>query len=250
MIRQRNQVSMNKYLARGVIFLTAFAGGTAVVFWVWNHRQPRNSTSLVTVTDAPRLSSLACLDNDQIYVEIVRNALLTGVRVDSTNESCIRGQPSPERETLLMMVASRGDIDVAKLLLESGADINRRDTFGETPLSRAAWSGNVEMVRFLLAKGANCNLGENLEGQTPLMIAAWNGHVEVIDWLLDGGAHINARDVNRTTPLMYAAGFNQPEAVRELLKRGANAKLKDKRGLTVAYYTKHGFPDGYLLIRE
>jgi hypothetical protein len=57
--------------------------------------------------------------------------------------------------TALMMAARRGHTDVVKLLLDSGANPNVKDSFyGMTPLSSAAGEGRIEIVRMLLDKGA------------------------------------------------------------------------------------------------
>jgi ankyrin repeat protein len=50
-----------------------------------------------------------------------------------------------------------GRLEVARLLLDKGADVNGKHLEGETPLMWATWDGDVDMVRLLIAKGAEVN---------------------------------------------------------------------------------------------
>ncbi len=57
--------------------------------------------------------------------------------------------------------------DTVPLLIELGADINRPDRYGNTPLHAAANSFRVDTIRFLIQKGADMH-AQNDKGQTPL----------------------------------------------------------------------------------
>ena len=54
-------------------------------------------------------------------------------------------------------VVERGQMDVVKLLVKSGADVNVKDDHGRTPLSIAAAKGHLDLVRFLASHGADTN---------------------------------------------------------------------------------------------
>ena len=75
--------------------------------------------------------------------------------------------------TPLKVAASKAQIDVAELLLDRGADINRQATLpgggpkSSTALHEAVYSGSVEMVKLALDRGADVSL-ENWWGATPL----------------------------------------------------------------------------------
>jgi len=62
-----------------------------------------------------------------------------------------------KRCTALHMAARRGNVAVAKALLECGANIEARDSMGDSPLRRAVNGGKTEMAAFLLAQGADVN---------------------------------------------------------------------------------------------
>ena len=77
--------------------------------------------------------------------------------------------------------------DVARLLLEHGADLNARTNRGETPLYIAAADGMAEVVRVLLEHGANVGVEDN-GGMTPYQAASARGHNEIMKLLSEHGA--------------------------------------------------------------
>lgn len=77
---------------------------------------------------------------------------------------------------------------------------------GMTPLLYAARDGNVDLARTLLDAGADLERSEG-NAITPLLMALINGHVEVAHLLLDRGADVNARDFYGRTPLFAAVEY-------------------------------------------
>ena len=91
---------------------------------------------------------------------------------------------------ICLQASSSGHLEIVKLLLSHGADVNAQSSSGNTPLMYACASGHAEVVRSLLEAGANVE-DHNENGHTPLMEAASAGHVEVAKILLEFGAGIN-----------------------------------------------------------
>ena len=91
----------------------------------------------------------------------------------------------------LMMASENGHLDVVRVLLDKGAEINNKTGGGTTALMIPSQNGYRDIVRALLEKGAEVNTEEN-DGPTVLFLAAENGHVEVVWALLNKGAEVNA----------------------------------------------------------
>ncbi len=68
------------------------------------------------------------------------------------------------------MTARRGNVSLATLLLDAGAQLEIADTKGETPLRRAVNCSQSGMVNLLLARGAD-PLTQDRHGRTPLDVA-------------------------------------------------------------------------------
>jgi ankyrin repeat protein len=62
-----------------------------------------------------------------------------------------------------------------------------QDREGRTPLHEAAWRGHVDIARLLVDKGANIN-ATDVKGQTPLYYAEKRWHTEIVEWLQSLGA--------------------------------------------------------------
>ena len=69
----------------------------------------------------------------------------------------------PQGSTLLHEVSSRGSLDVVRLLLSFGANIDEKDEAGETPFLVASSNGHVDIVKFLLDQGAVWLIGNRPE---------------------------------------------------------------------------------------
>ena len=87
------------------------------------------------------------------------------------------------------------------IALSSGADLNKQDQFGRSPLHVAAAVDHVDMVEFLVISGANINIATFGEGQMPIHYAAKNGGCQSLKMLLGYGADVDSRDSKNKTPL-------------------------------------------------
>ena len=97
-----------------------------------------------------------------------------------------------------------GHTHVVQLLIERGADLNKVDDEGETPLIKAASSSRKYVVKVLLDGGADPDEADKL-GHTSLHEAASKGDKDVIQALIDGGADINKASKDGSTPPHKAA---------------------------------------------
>lgn len=100
----------------------------------------------------------------------------------------------PYRGTGLIWAAAKGDTETVRWLLDHGADVNRRATFGGpkhgqgvTALHLAAQSGHLDTARLLLERGADTGVEDEVFHSTPGGWAQHSGHVEVAALLSAGG---------------------------------------------------------------
>ena len=125
----------------------------------------------------------------------------------------------------------KGRVELVKIMLDAGADVNLATLEQITPLIAAAYAGNPQIVEMLLAKRPRLEEQDRMH-KSALVYAAGMGHRQVVAQLLAAGATIDAAYVDGLTPLMWAAGQGHPQTVKLLLDSGANPTLKDERGLT------------------
>lgn len=89
-------------------------------------------------------------------------------------------------------------------LLESGMDVDQRDSDGNTPLIMAAMAGKTEVARLLIEKGADVNAKSN-GGSAAIHSAAFLGHLGVVKLLVENDADTNLLNGNDQTPLEVAS---------------------------------------------
>lgn len=128
---------------------------------------------------------------------------------DAQWRSSLLAIPSPTHAadtfgcTALHVAADAGCVDMVKVLLEAGADVDVRDTWEETPLHFAARKGSSETCQVLLAKGAELD-AVNSNGVTPLVASAKAGNESVCQFLLDRGATCQGLSDDDVPPLLLS----------------------------------------------
>lgn len=116
-------------------------------------------------------------------------------------------------------------IHLIDALLEAGADINKTDALGNTPLHYACQTeeSHVDVVSHLISKGADINAKKCSEEKerTPLHTAAIEGRVAKVEVLLKAGADINALDADGISAFIMAGYSGCLDTVKLLVKNGA-----------------------------
>jgi len=148
----------------------------------------------------------------------------------------------------LAVATDMGNIEIMKILIDAGADLNGENAYGDTPLIYASDSTGrhrQEAITLLIESGADVNK-PNCFGMNVFIVSAARGDVKLLEVLLQHGARINAiypsscSTIYDADPnaLMYAAEEGQLEAVRFLLEHGADPLYKDAKGHAALYYAK------------
>ena len=190
--------------------------------------------------------------------------------------------------TPLQVAAIQGRLEMVKLLVEAGAEVNTPGIDGSTPLELAARSGNAELLQFLIARGARINVNDpccksalhNAAGRgglaavkvllangadpnvvdrgnrTPLFSAIEGrqekpvDQVEILRALKEAGAKVNWADHYGDTPLTVAVGHENLEAVRILIEAGANVDVRNRNKQSLIRLVSPGYAPGTPAMRE
>jgi ankyrin repeat protein len=126
---------------------------------------------------------------------------------------------------------SKQNLNLVRDLINLGT-INTQDARGRTPLHWAASRGQVEIVRMLIDAKANLNL-QSITGDTPLHWATLYGQEKIVKMLIDAGADLNVQDEEGYTPLHYIKDIRISVGVkiaRMLIEGGADETILDNDG--------------------
>lgn len=125
-------------------------------------------------------------------------------------------------------------IRIAKLLLDSGANVNAAPAWnrGLSALQAVAFIGDVEVAELLVSRGANVNAPAcKYGGGTALALAAREGHLDMVWFLLDKGAAIPAAGVKISS---FGKTYEDNKTILDLLRTSASE--------LVAMYGGNGTP--------
>ena len=179
-----------------------------------------------TVCESGSLSAngLTQAELDAGLISAARDNDLEGVCEHLRRGANIEAQESEWRyhkRTALMIAATDGSLDLAKLLRTNGADVNRQggnyhngiDSAAPSNGNRrmpalhyAAGAGHKDFAEWLLAEGADLHALQTIE-RGALWEAAFWGRVDIVKLFLSSGADVNARDMWGATPFLNAANF-------------------------------------------
>ena len=130
---------------------------------------------------------------------------------------------------ILSESARAGNLEIVKLLIEHGAEINATDSEGQNALQTASIKGDKALVAYLLDRGADV-YHEDCNGCTSTIHAAHLGFAEIVQLLIDGGADLEHHASNGWTPLHSC--HSHAETTHVLLNNGADVNSVTKLGAT------------------
>jgi uncharacterized protein len=150
-------------------------------------------------------------------------------------------------DTPLHLAALHGQLEVAQVLIDAGADVNAKNNyppFLPDDLNKEYRTKNLQDPAILLhsqaadyahelnTQGVTTNDLKN--GYTPLDLAEFaNNHYKLVQLLVAHGANVNAQAASGATPLFWAVMRDQKDDAKFLLDHGANPNLPDAYGDTI-----------------
>lgn len=167
-------------------------------------------------------------------LEAIRTNDIHAVRdlLKTTDVNCIDPNPGYDKtksngkhwryqkaKSPLFAVARTGNVEIAKLLVDKGADVKLNVRGDGTALITAAEYGHLELVKYLSSKGANINRKFPNQGNA-LIAASGNGHLNIMKYLISQGADINQYSPNQGNALIAAAHSDNVNAVKYLVEKG------------------------------
>src|SRR5215471_4832543 len=149
--------------------------------------------------------------------------------------------PAPTKTEQLQDAARKGDAAAVTKLLDDGVDVNTKFRYNTTALFFACDAGNVEVVKVLLARGADINAKDSFYGMTPLTLASspprkkTPAHNEIAKLLIAKGAPGKdmalfaaiSDDDEALTKVLLDSGGLPPDKLSDALEQArADSKVK------------------------
>ena len=154
-------------------------------------------------------------------LNLIKNLIVLGANLEWQGDS-------DSSWPVLHMFVIYNQIDIAKMLIDAGADVSIRDEYERTALHVCANWNHPEILGMLLDAGVDVNIQDE-RGETALYRCAWKNHPELARILIDAGADVNIQDDNGSTALHVCASDNNPEIARMLLDAGADKTIQNNQ---------------------
>lgn len=136
-----------------------------------------------------------------------------------------------EKESLFTAIRTGNIAEVKKLVKGMPTSVNLPNDRGFSPIIMAAYFDQLEIVSFLLENNADID-SKDTSGNTAIMGSSFKGYEAIVRKLIEKGADLNCRNNMGATALIYAASFGHLEIARLLLAAGADTSVRDQKGYT------------------
>lgn len=136
------------------------------------------------------------------------------------------------------LAAITGSQRMVKLLVEQGVSIDSQDDNGLTPLHFALSRRQFDMASYLIGAGADVKIKTN-NNWTSLQFAAIGGDLDLVKQIVEKKVNLNAAIDGGFTPLFSAASYGHTDIVKYLVKQGADVSHEDENGNTPLFLTRN-----------
>jgi ankyrin len=129
----------------------------------------------------------------------------------------------------LFWASQNNQPEIAKwLIIKGGANVNAKDSYGNTPLHWAAYYCHITIAKMLLKAGANVTEKQK-DGWPPLHVAAQKGHTVVVELLVKTGANVNEKTSDGKTPLKVAIDYGKNDVAELLSTRSRPFQINSRK---------------------
>ncbi|KAK1146052.1 Glycerophosphocholine phosphodiesterase [Aspergillus melleus] len=163
---------------------------------------------------------------------LTTRALLDAENLPGQKEKKITIRKRVSRSSAVLALATKANfVDIVRLLVDAGVDINYQDEQGETALHVAARFGHHECAKILLdgnhEQKADTELAEHTYSWTPLFIACVDDALAVVDLLIEAGADLEKPDSSGWTAKEHAALRGHLAVARRLAEVTPEPEVND-----------------------
>ncbi len=153
--------------------------------------------------------------------------ILSFVAAQASAQASPTGASQQEKDEALMEAIVGDDVKAAEKAIADGANLEMKGLGGLNALAMAGMGGHLEIAKVILARGADVNARmRNQCKDTALLVALRGNKTEFVKLLLEKGADVNAANTRKATPLIVAACKADKETVELLIAKGADVNAK------------------------
>lgn len=154
------------------------------------------------------------------YIDSVKNLISKGANVNAQTDFS-ENDIFEYSQTALSYAVDKNQTEIVKILLDNKAKVSN-DQKGSTPLVSACANGNIDIVKMLITHGADVNIPAG-EDFTPLFAATINNKPEIVEILVEAGANLEYKDFNDRDIFFYAEESGNPKItslINQKMKKG------------------------------
>lgn len=211
----------------------------------------------VNITAPTEILQKFASDKDNIDMQNPRgtSALVEAVRLNNlqmvkyllANQANVSEIYGGGNTILLYALKENTQNEIAAELIKAGADVNKADLNGQTPLLLAIAADKADLVELLLQNNADAKQ-KTATGKTALAYAFENNaNPQIFSRLILGGADVNQTDADGNLLILQALAAQKYDIVEQLLQNGADVSLVSKNGdSALSYVLGHDVPENIL----
>ena len=146
----------------------------------------------------------------------------SGANIHAQNESGVN--------SIMSAALGTGECDTVKWLIKQGVDVNHCGKKGWTAVHCAAEKGNLDVLKLLKESGANIHVQSKIGSNSIMSASVGTGDCDTVRWLIEQGVDVNYCDKEGCTAVYCAAGAGNLDLLKLLKERGANIHVQSEMG--------------------